>query len=98
MVVLDIMDTNLVAAQWSIEEIENLYINLNYSMNLVSRVTHIPIAPLSRILWKYGLPDRKRERYGPTFVGELNRLPEHSSPTKVFEKEENLEDSFFSEL
>ena len=42
--------------KWSIREIAELYVDRNFSMDLVSHITGIPLAPLSHILWDYHLP------------------------------------------
>ena len=43
--------------KWSIREIAELYVDRNFSMDLVSHITGIPLAPLSHILWDYHLPN-----------------------------------------
>ena len=49
--------------KWSIREIAELYIDRNFSMDLVSHITGIPLAPLSHILWDYHLPEVKSKYY-----------------------------------
>lgn len=94
------MVKNKVAQHWTMKEIEHLYINENYSMNLVARITKIPIADISRLLWKYNLPEKKRSIYGPNFAGEINKLPEHNScfQPKFSNSEQKLADEFFGGL
>lgn len=87
-------------SQWTIREIENLYINENYSMELVSKVTKIKLATLSRILWKYGLPEKKRERYGTSYA-EVNRLPEPGKGllgASTRDSEDDILEDFFNGL
>ncbi len=95
--------------RWTISDLSELYIEENFSMDLVSTVTGIPIAPLSHIFWDSGLPDRKRAYYNGYVVGELNKVP----PNRIhlyFDTEEaeayggesaspdDLVDEFLSEL
>lgn len=68
--------------KWKKEEIHELYVEKNYCMNLVSAVTGIPLATLSRLLQLWGFPDEKLERYGASatsFTNEKTRLPGHEA-------------------
>lgn len=47
--------------KWSIREIAELYVDRNFSMDLVSHITGIPLALLSHILWDYHLPEVKKQ-------------------------------------
>lgn len=89
--------------KWSIKEIAELYIDRNYSMNLVSKITGISLPILSRILWQYELPDVKRAYYGDTFKGEKKALSaseknEFYDIEHIFKRLPNAEDDFFSGL
>ena len=53
--------------KWSIREIAELYVDRNFSMDLVSHITGIPLAPLSHILWDYHLPEVKSKYYTENF-------------------------------
>lgn len=57
---------------YTMEQIEAMYIEENYSMELVSRITAINMSLLSRILWDYGLPQKKEAVNG--MRGEINNL------------------------
>ena len=59
--------------KWSIREIAELYVDRNFSMDLVSHITGIPLAPLSHILWDY-LPEVKSKYYTENFLGEISKL------------------------
>ena len=48
--------------KWKKEEIHELYVEKNYCMDLVSAVTGIPLASLSRLLQSWGFPDGKLEK------------------------------------
>ena len=53
--------------KWSIREIAELYVDRNFSMDLVSHITGIPLALLSHILWDYHLPSEKQILYRKLF-------------------------------
>ena len=66
--------------KWKKEEIHELYVEKNYCMDLVSAVTGIPLASLSRLLQSWGYPDEKLEKYGASatsFANEKTRLSAH---------------------
>ena len=60
--------------KWSIREIAELYVDRNFSMDLVSHITGIPLALLSHILWDYHLPEVKSKYYTENFLGEISKL------------------------
>ena len=60
--------------KWSIREIAELYVDRNFSMDLVSHITGIPLALLSHILWDYHLPKVKSKYYTDNFLGEISKL------------------------
>ena len=60
--------------KWSIREIAELYVDRNFSMDLVSHITGIPLALLSHILWDYHLPEVKSKYYTENFLGDLTKL------------------------
>ena len=60
--------------KWSIREIAELYVDRNFSMDLVSHITGIPLALLSHILWDYHLPKVKSKYYTENFLGEIPNL------------------------
>lgn len=90
--------------KWKLEDVERLYINENFSMELLANVMNVPIAELSKLLWKYKLPEKKQAFY-KDIRNERLRLTEEEMEI-YFEKEyhltpkasKNAEDDFFSGL
>ena len=61
--------------KWSIREIAELYVDRNFSMDLVSHITGIPLALLSHILWDYHLPESEKQNIiQKNFLGEISKL------------------------
>lgn len=90
--------------KWTLEDVEKLYINENFSMELLANVMNVPIADLSKLLWKYKLPEKKQAFYKDV-RNERLRLTEEEMAI-YFDKEYHLtpkssksaEDDFFSGL
>lgn len=78
--------------KWSIREIAELYVDRNFSMDLVSHITGIPLAPLSHILWDYHLPEVKSKYYTENFLGEISKLTKQMH-AEFFRKSGSLHDS-----
>lgn len=84
--------------QWTVNEIRELYVDNNYSMVLVSRLTHIRLPELSRAIQKYGLNKEKEKLYGPDFSGEKNSIPKADGIYHASAPGKNAEDAFFDGL
>jgi len=80
---------------YTLEDIRRMYIDEKYSMELISRVTKINIAFLSRVIWYSGMANERRIKYGDhAFLGEVTRMDSNrfSMPSP------SMEDKFFEEL
>lgn len=78
------------------EQLYQMYVVENYSMELVANVTKINMATLSRLLWYYNLPNIKREYYGSKqFTNEVTSLKQDKtiSLAKI-----DADEDFFKEL
>ena len=81
--------------KWSIREIAELYVDRNFSMDLVSHITGIPLALLSHILWDYHLPEVKSKYY--TMHAEFFR--EERIFTRQYENDRRkMETDFLAEI
>ena len=85
----------------TLKELYDLYVVENYSMDLVARVTCIPLVPLSRIFQKYHLPERKDAYYMGRVSGEKTKLTDVDTTVFLVPEEDedpvSAEDLFFSE-
>lgn len=70
----DFLKPYLEHEKWTVDDLYDLYVTKNFCMDLVSEVTGIPLAPLSRIFQKYGLPDKKRAHYHGQVKYEITKL------------------------
>ena len=87
--------------KWSIREIAELYVDRNFSMDLVSHITGIPLALLSHILWDYHLPEVKSKYYTENFLGEISKLTKqmHAEFTRQYENDRRkMETDFLAEI
>lgn len=91
-------------------ELERLYIKENYSIDLLSKVFGVNMPDISRILWKYGLPQKKKAYYealGITPGKEKYRLDKNTGDNytddvtqgkTVKTSGRSMEDDFFASL
>lgn len=90
-----VMDVNRAYKKCSKEELYELYVKKNYSMDLVSEVTQIPLVILSRLFQDLNLPEEKMEYYDGKIRNEVITRPPEQRPK---EEIRNLEDEFLSEF
>lgn len=91
-------------------ELERLYIKENYSIDLLSKVFGVNMPDISRILWKYDLPQKKDAYYealGTVPGKEKYRLDKNTegdykdgvTPGKTLKiSSRSMEDDFFASL
>lgn len=60
--------------KFTIKDLYELYVVQNYCMDAVSKITCIPLVPLSRIFQKYELPDMKKAYYNGRVTGEKTKV------------------------
>ena len=77
---------------YSMDQLEQMYIGNNYTMELVSKVTAIDLPTLSRLLWDFGLPDKKMALMGNKTY-EVKMIHENNYATP-----DAMEDAAFDEL
>lgn len=89
-------------------ELERLYVKENYSIDLLSKVFGVSMPDISRILWKYNLPQRKEAYYEATGLPrekEKYRIEKESAvrntdkaSVQKMSSSHSMEDDFFSSL
>lgn len=89
-------------------ELDRLYVKENYSIDLLSKVFGVSMPDISRILWKYNLPQRKEAYYAATGIPRekekyridnkklVDQKTEKSSVPKMSSR--SMEEDFFSSL
>lgn len=80
---------------YTYEQLFDMYVTENYSMELVSRVISVELPILSRIFRKYGLTHEK-EKVNPKFIHEVTHISKNSNVSPKIKK--NVEDSFWDEI
>lgn len=60
--------------KFTVKDLYELYVVQNYCMDAISKITCIPLVPLSRIFQKYELPDMKKAYYNGRVTGEKTKV------------------------
>lgn len=88
-------------------ELERLYIKENYSIDLLAKVFGVSMPVISRILWKYNLPQRKEAYYEATGlprekekyrIGKESTVERSDKSSVPKMSSRSMEDDFFSSL